>query len=120
MESSRIASKLVTVYDVEERFLNVSTELANIQERAELDAKWVINVSSYPTAIDYAWLDKRGTEIGRSGGDAKYKVIRDGDFIFLKIVRISLQDSGKYKFIVKLKEHPDDMRELDMNLTVLG
>ncbi|XP_021947889.1 platelet-derived growth factor receptor beta isoform X3 [Folsomia candida] len=117
--SRRSASKYVNVYGSEERFLNVTTDKTDIEERGGFDAKWVINISSYPTALDFTWRKVNSGEIGRDPDDPKYQIDRKGPLVVLKILNASLKDSGAYQFLVRLRDFSDVFKTLELRLTVL-
>ncbi len=103
----------------EERFLNVTTDKPDIFERAGYDAKWVIIIASYPSALDYSWR-KDDIEIGRSPTDEKYQMERKGATLVLKIMNASIKDGGSYKLVVRHRDFADHIKTLELNLTVLG
>lgn len=109
-----------TLTGSEERFLNVTTDKTDIEERGGFDAKWVINISSYPTALDFTWRKVNSGEIGRDPDDPKYQIDRKGPLVVLKILNASLKDSGAYQFLVRLRDFSDVFKTLELRLTVLG
>lgn len=105
-----------------DNFLNVTTDSTNITEHKGYEAQWVINVSSYPTEIEYTWTkEKEDQRLGIKGiKEDKYRVERKANFIILKILNLSLRDLGRYSFQVELKNNKNYSKKLDLHLTVLG
>lgn len=93
--------QLFALTDGGETFLDVSTVQENITVKQDQDARWVINVSSFPLDYDFIWKNPKGEEIHNKGG--QYNIqnrSKEGEHA-LTIRVAKLEDMGPYPLTVQ-------------------
>lgn len=112
---------MVLFTEIHESFLNIATASEHITVKENENAKWAINISSFPSHFNFTWLNQAGRAVQvREDGNGKYQMINqiEGEYL-LKIQTVSIDDIGNHPFIVRLPETRLEKR-LNLYLNVRG
>lgn len=108
--------------DIEDRYLEVSTASENITVQENGEARWIVNITSFPLNYDFLWLKPNGDEIkkGKLGRFMISETKNAENEYRLVIKDVKLEDMGYYPFKVLIPGSDVEPKTLNLSLIVKG